>query len=240
MQVIKAVHHLATQETVRPDLVDTVIDSLGIRDVVEKPVFVDFGLTFAVRTKISPILLEGMDEGDILDMLMDQIFSSPETLTKQVAEAIHQDLRGIHKLHGDVVLNIELVYDPITPDQLIEAYEKAALDREEGEEGSTEGHKAPPMSHRPSGLPVILDADSDPMNRVLGMEFPFLEHTFKAAFANGSGTVIHLYEKVGKKWRPLCNRRNAMGPNGISIQSSRDHRKWCEQCETKYANKVVD
>jgi len=162
----------------------------------------------------------------------------PEVLTKEVAHLITGVLdETATQQIGDVVLEINRVYDAPESD------DDTNVISEDVEPETSEvvvPHQKVEMSYRSSGLPVILDADSDPFNRVLGMEFPLQGHYFKAAFANGSGTVIHLYEKVGKKWRPLCDRRNAIGHNGISIQSNRDHRKYCEQCENKFANKVVD
>ena len=154
-----------------------------------------------------------------------------------VAEAIHSALSHPHKQHGDVTLQVDLVYDY---PHLEQDYADATTEVPADWPLDTQHQQQIPMTYRDSGLPTILDADSDPFNRVLGMEFTIEEHSFKAAFTNSHGTVIHLYEKVGRKWRPLCDRANAKGPNGISIQSNRDHRTWCTQCEHKYANKQAD
>lgn len=235
-QVIKALTHIEKNDESASGVVELVATALSSRELIAKQVLVDLSLKFTVGTEVYPYLEELTDEDAYVEDLLVKMLPSPEQLTKVVAEAIHNALSTPHKQHGDVTLQVDLVYD--YESALAEAYEEAAADEIPADWPMSQ--QQVPMTYRPSGLPTILDADSDPFNRVLGMEFTIEEHSFKAAFTNSHGTVIHLYEKVGRKWRPLCDRANAKGPNGISIQSNRDHRTWCTQCEAKYANKQAD
>jgi hypothetical protein len=228
--ILEALAHVEREDPSAAGTTELVAIALNARDMIAKPVRIEFTLKFSVDSEVYPYIKTSEEE--FLEDLMAHVIASPETLTKSVAEEVHGAVSKPHKLFGDVTLDINVVHDR-EADEITE-------DEEPSDEEVVTPHQQVEMSYRSSGLPVILDADSDPFNRVLGMEFPLQGHYFKAAFANGSGTVIHLYEKVGRKWRPLCDRRNAVSTNGISIQSSRDHRKYCEQCENKYANKVVD
>ena len=236
LQIVKALEHLLKQDEVDPDAVSKMIEAMGAHDLLETMVRIDLSLNFTVEMRIQPNYYEESTEEEQIEDLLSNVVHHPEVLTKDVSELVTGvlDLSGTQQI-GDVTLEVKRVYDaPVDDTKVI------TEDVEPSDSEVVVPHTQVEMSYRSSGLPVILDADSDPFNRVLGMEFPLAGRTFKAAFANSHGTVIHLYEKVGKKWRPLCDRRNATGPNGISIQSNRDHRKYCEQCENKYANKVVD
>jgi hypothetical protein len=237
--ILDALMHVEREDPDAVGAVDMLSTALGTRNLVSKMVNVELSFKFTVQTEIYPHVT-GTEE-EFLDDLMAKLFPSAEVLNKDVAtlvaaQEVHTNGDGTgsefaFSMKSDVGLEIDRVYDaeerekPLPPSSPTE---------------SIYAHQPVEMSFRSSGLPVILDADSDRFNRVVGMEFHLAGHHFKAAFANSHGTVLHLYEKVGRKWRPLCDRRNALSPNGISIQTNRDHRKWCEQCENKYANKVTD
>ena len=239
MQIVKALAHLLREGEIQPLTMDTVLQGMEARPLVETLARMDISLNFTVETTIYPWVYEGNTEEEQVDDLLTNVVHHPEVLTKEVSTLITGalDLSGAQQI-GDVTLEVRRVYD--SPDTVAEAYEDAVTEVPADWPLDTEHQQQIPMTYRESGLPTILDADSDPFNRVLGMEFTIEEHSFKAAFTNSHGTVIHLYEKVGRKWRPLCDRANAKGPNGISIQSNRDHRTWCTQCENKYANKQAD
>jgi hypothetical protein len=238
MQIVKALSHLLREGELKPTTMNDVLQGMEAWPLLQVPVRMDISLNFTVETTVYPFSYEDSTEEEQLDDLLTNVVHHPEVLTKEVSTHVTGalDLSGAQQI-GDVTLEVRRVYD--NP-EAIAATVYATTEVPADWPLDTEHQQQIPMTYRDSGLPTILDADSDPFNRVLGMEFTIEEHSFKAAFTNSHGTVIHLYEKVGRKWRPLCDRANAKGPNGISIQSNRDHRTWCTQCENKYANKQAD